>query len=296
MRANQRGLPMPINRHDIQQQLKDSIELLKGILGPDLLGVYLYGSSLVGGLQKYSDIDLLVVTNRATSAAEKALLIASLLQISGIYMKGSKPPLEVTLVEKVKINPWQYPPHFDFQHGDWLRKSFDAGIIEPYLTHEMPDLAIIVTQVLLKSQTLWGPEPKQLLSPVPYPDFIKAMLHDLNRLKVDLEDDTRNILLTYARIWSTLETDSIRSKPTAADWVMNRLPKAYQPVMKRAKSICIGVENEHWDDIEMLIKPCADFMIDKINAQISLVNFDDPNKLIELAEDRFFGDPLEYNI
>ncbi len=32
--------------HEMQQQLKASLELLKLILGPDLLGVYLYGSSL----------------------------------------------------------------------------------------------------------------------------------------------------------------------------------------------------------------------------------------------------------
>jgi len=276
-----------IYSHEIQQQLKDSLELLKMILGPDLLGVYLYGSSLVGGLQKYSDIDLFVVTNRVTTSEEKTRLIANLLQISGIYMKSSKLPIEMTLVEKAAINPWQYPPHFDFQYGEWLRNSFEKGIIEPWQTYEMPDLALIVTQVLLKSQTLCGLEPEQLLAQVPYHDFMKAMLHDLNRLATDLEHDTRNVLLTYARIWSTLETNAIRSKPAAADWVMNHLPKIYQPVMKRAKSICIGVENEYWDDIEVLIKSCADFMVDKINAKISLVNFDDPNKLIKLAEEPF---------
>lgn len=44
-----------------QKQLNESLELLKIILGPDLLGVYLFGSSTIGGLQKYSDIDLFVV-------------------------------------------------------------------------------------------------------------------------------------------------------------------------------------------------------------------------------------------
>lgn len=273
-----------IYSHEMQQQLKASLELLKMVLESDLLGVYLYGSSLVGGLQKYSDIDLLVVTNRATTSEEKNRLIASLLQISGIYMKSSKLPIEMTFVEKRLINPWQYPPYFDFQYGEWLRESFEKDIIEPWMNYEMPDLALIVTQVLLKSQTLWGLESEQLLVHVPYQDFMKAMLHDLNRLATDLEQDTRNVLLTYARIWSTLETDAIRSKPAAADWVMKHLPEIYQPVMKRAKSICIGVEKEHWDDIESLIKPCADFMVNKINAQISLVNFDDPNKLIKLAE------------
>ena len=276
---------MYIYNHEIQQQLKDCLELLKMILGPNLLGVYLYGSSLVGGLQKFSDIDLFVVTNRVTSSEEKTRLITNLLQISGIYMKSSKLPIEMTIVEKAAINPWQYPPHFDFQYGDWVRESFEKGVIEPWLNHEMPDLALIVTQVLLKSQTLWGLEPEQLLALVPYHDFMTAMLHDLNRLAADLEHDTRNVLLTYARIWSTLETNAIRSKPAAADWVMNHLPKVYEPVMQRAKSICIGVENEYWSDIEVLIKPCADFMVDKINAQILLVNFDDPNELIKLAEE-----------
>lgn len=271
--------------HEVQQQLKDSLDLLKMILGTDLLAVYLYGSSIVGGLQKYSDIDFFVITNRVTTSEEKTKLVANLLQISGIYMKSSKLPIEMTLVEKTMINPWRYPPHFDFQYGEWLRKSFENGIIEPWISNEMPDLALIVTQVLLKSQTLWGLEPGQLLAHVPYHDFMKAMIHDLDRLGSELESDTRNVLLTYARIWSTLETNAIRSKPSAADWVMNHLPKIYKPVMKRAKSICIGLENEYWDDLKEIIKPCADFMVDKINGQISLINFDDPNKLIKLAEE-----------
>ncbi|WP_232220699.1 hypothetical protein [Legionella tunisiensis] len=37
-----------------------------------------------------------------------------------------------------------------------MRESFEEGMIEPWQTPEMPDLALIVTQVLLKSQTLWG--------------------------------------------------------------------------------------------------------------------------------------------
>ncbi|OJX13010.1 MAG: adenylyltransferase [Caedibacter sp. 37-49] len=279
-----------IFNREILQQLKSSLELLKVILGPDLLGVYLYGSSLVGGLQKYSDIDLFVITHRATTYEEKTRLVANLLKISGIYMKSSKLPIEMTLVEKTAINPWQYPPHFDFQYGEWLRTSFEKDIIEPWLTYEMPDLALIVTQVLLKSQTLWGVECKLLLAPVPYHDFMKAMLHDLNRLAADLEYDTRNVLLTYARIWSTLETNAIRSKPAAADWVINRLPAIYQPVMTRAKAICIGMENEHWEDIKALIKSCSGFMVDKINAQIPLMTFDDPNKIIKLVEEPLSGD------
>lgn len=268
---------------NMQQQLKSCLQLLQNTFGPDLLSVYLYGSSVVGGLQKYSDIDLFVVANRGTTHDEKAQLIANLLQISGVYMKSSTLPIEMTIVEESKINPWQYPPEFAFQYGEWLRTSFQKGIVEPWDTHEMPDLAVIVTQVLLKSKILWGEEPQKVLPQVPYADFMHAILDHLDSLSMDLMHDTRNVLLTYARIWSTLETNAISSKPAAADWVINRLPEIYQPVMKRAKSICIGEENEHWEDITDKIQPCADFMVGRIRAQSSLIDFDDPNNRIILA-------------
>lgn len=269
---------------EIQQQIKESLNLLSDVLGSDLLGVYLYGSSLVGGLQRYSDLDLFVITNRSIAMEERRRLVTDLLQISGIYMKSTKLPIEMTFVEKAAVNPWCYPPKFDFQYGEWLRTSFEKGDLALWATQEMPDLALIITQVLLKSHTLWGLEPKQLMPVVPYSDFIKAMLSDLDRLTEELEEDTRNVLLTYARIWSTLKTNTIRSKSSAADWAIHHLPKIYQPVMQRAKSICIGIENEYWDDIELLLKPCADFMLDKIHQAASSVNFDDPHTVIRLAE------------
>lgn len=267
----------------IEQQLNECLDLLTKILGADLLGVYIYGSYLVGGAQKYSDIDLLVVTNRATTLDKKRELVTHLLQISGIYMKDIKPPIEMTLVEKTAINPWRYPPSFDFQYGEWLRQSFEMGDFKACTGYEMSDLAIIITQVLLKSHILFGSKPEQLLAHVPYTDFIKAMLDDLDRLLADLGSDTRNVLLTLARIWNTLETSEIRSKPDAADWATNRLPEAYQPVMKRAKSIAIGLENEYWDDIKALVKPCADFMLSRINEQKLSIDLKDPCKLIKLA-------------
>ena len=267
----------------VKQQLDQCLDVLRNILGIDLLGVYLYGSFLVGGLQKYSDIDLFVLTNRTTTSEEKKRLITHLLQISGVYMNDTKPPIEMTIVKKEAINPWKYPPFFDFQYGEWLRDSVEKGDFEPLSGSEMPDLALIITQVLLKSYALFGPKPGEQLAPVPYPDFINAMLHDLDRLYASLEDDTRNVLLTFARIWSTLETNTIRSKPDAADWVIARLPKMVQPVMNRAKAVCMGLEEEYWDDLKIAVKSCADFMLSRINEQKLLINLDNSCNLIKLA-------------
>lgn len=269
---------------DVEVQINQCLDLLREIFNNDLLGVYLYGSSILGGLHKYSDIDLFVVSNRATTREEKAKLATELLNISGIYMKSKKSPIKMTIVEKSEINLWHYPPKFDFQYGDWLRKQFENGNSEPWSTKVMPDLALLVTQVLLASKTLVGANPDQLLCKVPYKDFVMATIDALPNLMMDLECDTRNVLLTLARVWSTVETDTIRSKPAAADWAIDCLPEIYHSVLERAKAIYNGEADEYWSDIQELIKPCSDFIKNQIKNKISIIELSNcTNKSIKLA-------------
>lgn len=271
---------------ETKKQITQCVDLVKKILNKNLLGVYLYGSALLGGLQKYSDIDLLVISGRATTQQEKSELITNLLKISGIYMKSAKLPVEMTIVVNSAINPWSYPPQFDFQYGDWLRQEFESGQIEPWPTKQMPQLAIMLTQLLLASKTLVGPEPYQLINKIPYEDIIHATIDSLDSIMADLQWDTRNVLLTLARIWSTLQTDSIRSKSAAATWAIERLPEVYRDVLKRAKSICLGEEPEHWEDLKTFIQPCAEYMKEQIEKQVSTFNFESVNikKSIKLAK------------
>ncbi|MBI5122820.1 DUF4111 domain-containing protein [Candidatus Roizmanbacteria bacterium] len=274
------------NNNVMEQQIFQCFNLLKDVLGDDLLAIYLYGSAIYGGLQKYSDIDLFVISNRQTTHEEKAQLASKILKISGIYgVSKELRPIELTIVVKSEINPWHYPPNFDFQYGDWLRKEFEAGNSEPWPTKIMPDLALLITQVLLASKAIFGPEPNQLLAPVPYHDFIIATIKEIDSLVADLEADTRNVLLTLARIWSTIETDSIRSKADAATWIINKLPDEFKKVMERARSICLGEDFEHWEDMKQLIQPCADLMVTKIKEQMFLKKSSDYSKrTIKLAE------------
>ncbi|MCJ7710926.1 MAG: DUF4111 domain-containing protein, partial [Chloroflexi bacterium] len=65
-----------------------------------------------------------------------------------------------------------------------------------------------------------------------------------------LDDDTRNVILTLARIWSTVATGAIRPKDAAADWALARLPEKLRPPLERARAIYLGDEEERWGDIE----------------------------------------------
>ncbi|MCE3277338.1 MAG: nucleotidyltransferase [Propionibacteriaceae bacterium] len=70
--------------------------------------------------------------------------------------------------------------------------------------------------VLQGDTALVGPPPAQLLDPVPDDDLIRGAIAGIPQLLGDLESDTRNVLLTLARIWTTLQTGQIRSKDAAA--------------------------------------------------------------------------------
>lgn len=75
-----------------------------------------------------------------------------------------------------QVIPWRYPPTFDFQYGDWLRSEFESGSVEPWPTKVMPDLALLITMVILAGTPLLRPPPGKMFDPVPSGDLTRAML------------------------------------------------------------------------------------------------------------------------
>jgi len=263
---------MPTNTKIIQQQIDECVQLLKDVFGDKLLGIYLYGSSLLGGLQTFSDIDLFAITAKPTSQQEKEQLANALLKISGIYaVSKDRKPIELSIVVESAIKPWNYPPTFDFLYGDWLRKEFEAGNIEPWSSKSLPNLALVITQLNLSNTILFGPRADQLLPPIPYMDFFKATTGEIDSVMNDIEWDTRNVLLTLACVWTTLETNTIRSKNNAANWVIDRLPQEFKPVMQRAQAIAMGKQKEQWNDLNTMVNGCAQFILKKIKAQMEVI-------------------------
>ena len=81
----------------------------------------------------------------------------------------------------------------------------------------------------------------------------------------DLADDTRNVLLTLARIWTTVATGEIRSKDEAADWVLSGLPEADRPMLARARDLYrLGGYGDPWE--ARAVRPLADRLVSEILA------------------------------
>jgi predicted nucleotidyltransferase len=252
-----------------EQQLDRVLTVVRDILGPDVVGAYLFGSAVLGGLQPQSDLDVLVVSDRQTTREEKQRLVDRMLAISGRSTpRGQWRRVELTIVARSEIKPWRYPPSFDFQYGDWLRAEFERGNIEPWPATN-PDLASLLTMVLLADTPMLGPPPGEIFDPVPHDDLVSAIAGDLEAVLGDLDRDTRNVILTLARIWSTIATGVIRSKDAAADWALARLPDERQAVLARARAIYLGDEDERWDDIWPHVRPHADHVVGEIERLIA---------------------------
>ena len=248
-----------------RRQLDRLVALVRDVLGDTLVGAYLFGSAALGGLRPESDLDVLAVVSRPTADGERRRLVQRLLGISGRpTAQGRWRRLELTLVVESDVRPWRYPPRLDFQYGDWLRRDFEAGDLEPWPSRTNPDLAVLLTMVLRADAPLAGPPPGAVLDPVPRSDLARAMTDGLEPLLADLDDDTRNVVLTLARIWCTLATGEIRAKDAAADWALERLPDEHRPVLARARAAYLGAEDDRWDDLRSRLRPHAEHVVDEI--------------------------------
>ena len=245
------------------EQVQSIVRLVIEVFGIDVLGVYLHGSAVLGGLRPTSDFDILVVLERRTTATERRALVEGLLDVSGARARrGPARPVELSVVVEGDIKPWRYPPSQEFLYGEWLRDTYElGGAPQP---QPAPDLSILITMVLQGDTVLVGPPPAQLLDPVPHDDLIRGAIAGMPELLSDLESDTRNVLLTFARIWTTLQTGQIRSKDAAAAWVLEQLPPEHQPVLARARAMYLdGEDEERWADLTA-VRAHAEYVVDAI--------------------------------
>ena len=252
-----------VKRQDVGQ-LHQIVGLVREVLGEDAVGAYLHGSTALDQLKPHSDLDVLVLSRRPTTADEKRVLIGRLLRISGRGdPSGASRSIELTIVVESEVIPWRYPPRFDFLYGDWLRSEFDGGQLTPWETPN-PDLAPVITMVRSANRTLFGPPPADAFDPVPRADLERAIVEGIPSLLGDLESDTANVILTFARIWTTLATGAIRSKDAAADWALGRLPAEYRPVLARARAVYLGDETDQWADLQAAARSHVDHVLGEI--------------------------------
>lgn len=257
-----------LNNEKIPKEAIQVLKIVEGLLGVEVVAVYLFGSAVMGGLRINSDVDVLVVVNKSLPELTRRKLTDRLMLISGkIGNTDSIRPLEVTVINQGDVVPWQYPPKNEFIYGEWLRDQFEEGQI-PKPTYD-PDLAIVLAQVRKNSVSLFGPDASDILEPVPMTDIRRAIRESLPGLIEDIKGDERNVILTLARMWLTVAVGEISPKDVAAEWAIPRLPKEHATLLDLARKAYLGEYVDKWEGLDPEVTALVNHMKNSIESYLS---------------------------
>ena len=257
------------NEEKIPAQALHAAAVAQELFGGELSGVFLYGSATLGTLHPESDLDLLILIRSKLMPELRKSLTDHLLRLSGRVGEPGKRPLEVTVVNQNTLLPWSFPPECEYQYGEWLRADIESGKLPR--NHRMPDLAILLWQARSHSISLIpGVKAADWIPLIPFGEIRKAIRLSLPDLLSWLKGDERNVLLTLCRMWFTLETGTISSKDTAAEWVLPRLPAEFVPLIRMARSAYLGECRDDWHSSGNVILLLADFMRRRIEETLKM--------------------------
>ena len=234
---------------EIPEEAKKAQAAVDGVLGDSTIGIYLFGSAVVGGLKRDSDVDVLVLVAKPPTFEQRKALVDRLMGISGaIGNAQAVRPLELTVITLSDVVPWQFPPRAEFVYGEWLRQEFEDGSVpEPARD---PDLGIVLKKVIDSSWPLYGRPAETVLGPVPMTDIRRAIRDSLPGLLAETAGDERNVVLTLARMWLTAATGDIAPKDMAAEWAEQQVPSEHGALLKYARKGYLGLIEDQWGEQE----------------------------------------------
>lgn len=244
---------------EIPDEATQAQSIIEAVLGDSIVGIYLFGSAVVGGLKPNSDVDILVAASNPPTLIQRKTLVAQLMSSSGaIGNSQAKRPLELTVITVSDVVPWQFPPRAEFVYGEWLREEFEAGNVpEPVRD---PDLAIVLKKVIDNSLPLYGTDAASLFEPVPLTDIRMAIRDSLPNLLAETAGDERNVVLTLSRMWLTAATGDIAPKDIAAQWAEKQAPADYALLLRYAREGYLGQVEDRWEDCREDFEALASYM------------------------------------
>lgn len=211
---------------------------VRGVLGADFVGMYLYGSLSLGDFDPASsDIDFLIVTERELPAQSVTDLAAMHARVAASGLEWAD-KLEGSYIPRAALR--RYDPANNRHPTIGVDWAFGIGahdrgwVIERQIVREH---GVVVS----------GPSPATLIDPVS-PDDLRAAVRDAldgfwrvqltepeGRLpRLHMREYQAFAILTMCRALYTLDHGEVVSKPGAARWARETLPPPWPDLIAKA--------------------------------------------------------------
>jgi len=228
--------------HAVRNQIEVFINSLQGILGDNLVGVYLHGSLALGCFHPArSDVDVL-------AGMKKGMTVETKYRIAELLLKHSlnPAPIEISFLARDNINPWRYPTPYDFHYSeDWREK------VEKELAHGQwrqwndelrtdKDLAAHITVTRARGIVLCGAPIAEVFPAVPEEDYIDSLVEDFHWARQRMTQHPTSFILNACRVLAYLTDKQILSKDEAGEWVLHVVPEGFRGTVNQALEVYRG--------------------------------------------------------
>ncbi|MGG5372128.1 aminoglycoside adenylyltransferase domain-containing protein [Enterococcus sp. AZ196] len=230
------------------KQIESILQLLSQELSEGILGIYLCGSAVLGGLKQNSDIDILVVVSEKLSKETKKSLIKKIKPLSRkIGENNALRYVEIIIIVAKQIATWEYPPYQDFIYGEWLQEDYEKGYVPS--NEQNADLTIILYQSRKHYKRLLGSfELEKIIPEIPIEDVKKAIMDSVSDLLTHYDGDETNVLLTLCRMILTLKENRVYPKDLAGAIQARTSPFNHRQLILLAVSDYKGEKLVKWEN------------------------------------------------
>jgi hypothetical protein len=242
--------------HAVQGTLWRLTRALDAILGPNLFGVYVYGSLTQRAFAPArSDIDCIVVVRRDLTRAQVQKLRLWLAEAA--LADPWIPRLQMQVLLKARLLRPDTRGYL-YQFGALRRSGSDGN-------------PIIWMNVLASGLTLHGPAPATLLPPITSEMLFKALVCEVAYLSKEIGNSASEwrdkrfyrayAILTLCRILYSHRFGVVVSKPRAARWALQTLPSRWHSLIRSA------IQSDRGKRSALSLRRIARF-IDFVGAQV----------------------------
>ena len=198
---------------------------VRDLLGPNLRGMYVYGSLAFECYNPArSDVDVLVLTRRRMAPETRRALSSVLRQLQSVA------PLEISFLARGDLEPWQYPTPYDYHFSGRAEKQGGAGV---YFAAE-------IVQARARSFALAGPPAGEVFPEVPHEDFLDCIERDLVWARDHIDERPGYAVLNGCRVVAYRRERTVMSKADAGRWGLRVAPERFRSLIADAAAHYAG--------------------------------------------------------